>query len=117
MAQDNLSDDELLSKLRAKYERPSPPEPCPTCGGGLRVEAASNGFPLRWMCAAAETELLAIQASDAEVPADLLAHLETSTWEDFRPVGDARVVELIARYERLKASAPSAEAANPALSS
>lgn len=97
-----LSDEELLAKLRAKYDRTTPGH-CPTCGAAVTVEDHAGGYPLPWSCPAgllAWQEAQGQETSEAQRQA-ALAHWQSSRWEDYRRVGDRRVMELIERYERL----------------
>lgn len=100
-----LTDAELISQLKAKYER-TPPGHCEVCGTTVAVEPHEGGYPLPWSCPAAREELAAAQAAGAapEVIEALQAHIKTSRWEDFRQGGDKRVMELIARFEAQKAT-------------
>lgn len=98
-----MPDSELLAQLKAKYQRPSPGA-CPTCGAHVAVEPHAGGYPLPWVCPVAKKTLAEAQAAGAapEAIIELEAHVANSRWEDFRQVGDRRVIELIARYEVLK---------------
>lgn len=100
-----MSDDELLVQLKAKYERVRPGD-CPTCGAHVVVGQHTGGYPLPWVCPVGQQALdLAIEANaPADVLADLKVHVHKSRWEDYRRGGDRRVMELIARYEALKAT-------------
>lgn len=97
-----LSDEELLAKLRAKYDR-SIPGHCPTCGTAVTVEDHPGGYPLPWSCPVAQEALRATQAPEVSQAQkqEALTHWQASRWEDYRRVGDRRVMELIERYERL----------------
>jgi hypothetical protein len=103
MATDILTDDELLAKLRAKYERTVPGN-CPHCGTPVVVEDHPGGYPLPWACPRAIEELKAARDAGVsdEALAPILEHWQVSRWEDYRRQGDRRVMELIARYEALK---------------
>lgn len=102
----DLPDDTLLEQLRAKYERTAPGH-CPQCGTVVEVEPHEGGYPLPWACPVAREELDAARARGAsqEELQPLLAHWESSRWEDFRRLGDRRVMELIRRYLLLKEEA------------
>lgn len=103
MSSSALSDEELLTRLRAKYTRAVPGN-CPTCGLPVTVEDHPGGYPLPWSCPVGLAAWQAAQApgaSDAQRQA-AREHWESSRWEDYRRVGDRRVMELIERYERLR---------------
>lgn len=104
MYANHLSDDELLTKLRAKYERTVPGQ-CPHCGTAVTVEEHEGGYPLPWSCPVGLQALKQAreQGSDAATLEAAEAHWQASRWEDFRRVGDRRVMELIERYEQLRA--------------
>lgn len=103
MFSEEMSDTELLAQLKAKYERTRPSD-CPVCGSYVVVEPHGGGYPLPWVCPAGKKALAKAieEGASAEAIADLEAHVKASRWEDFRRVGDRRVMELIARYEALK---------------
>ncbi len=102
------TDDELLAQLKAKYER-TPPGDCPVCAARVAVEPHAGGYPLPWVCPDAKKALDAAVAAGAplEALAPLHEHVRLSRWEDFRQVGDQRVMQLISRFEALKARARS----------
>ena len=103
MFSEEMSDTELLAQLKAKYERTRPGD-CPVCGTHVVVEPHAGGYPLPWVCPTGKKALAKAveEGASAEVIAELEAHVKASRWEDFRRVGDRRVMELIARYEALK---------------
>lgn len=103
MFTDEMSDDELLVQLKAKYVRTRPGD-CPTCGAHVVVEPHAGGYPLPWVCPVGKKALDEAIERGAEpaVIEGLQEHVAKSRWEDFRRVGDRRVMELIARYEALK---------------
>ena len=98
-----LSNDDLLRKLQAKYERTSPGA-CLVCGSTLSVQHKGGGLPLTWACTTA-AELLSSLPSGAD-SAPHLAHLEASRHLDYRTGGDARVMELVHRFKRLVGQQP-----------
>ncbi len=102
---EDMSDDELLGQLKAKYER-LPPGPCTTCGAQVVVEPHAGGYPLPWVCPVGKKALAEAEAAGADgaLIEELQAHVAKSRWEDFRRVGDRRVMELILRYEALMAA-------------
>ena len=103
MFTDEMSDEELLAQLKAKYVRTRPGD-CPTCGSHVVVEPHAGGYPLPWVCPVGKKALDEAIERGAEpaVIEELQEHVAKSRWEDFRRVGDRRVMELIARYEALK---------------
>lgn len=107
MSSSTLSDEELLARLRAKYTR-AVPGCCPTCGQAVTVEEHPGGYPLPWSCPEGLQAWKAAQAPgvDEAQRQAALAHWQTSRWEDYRRVGDRRVMELIERYERLRRASP-----------
>jgi hypothetical protein len=94
-----MNDAELLAKLAGKYERPRPP-PCAVCGGPVTIQHKGGGLPLKWVCAVARDELSAsaIGSDEARYASE---HSDASAWLDYRPVGDARVMELVTRFRLL----------------
>lgn len=105
MTSSALTDDELLAKLRAKYTRTVPGN-CPTCGAPVAVENHQGGYPLPWSCPAGLQAWQAAQAAETDEATRQAAqaHWQASRWEDYRRVGDRRVMELIERYEQLRRS-------------
>lgn len=103
MFSDEMPDDELLTQLKTKYERTRPGD-CPVCGAHVVIEPHGGGYPLPWVCPVAKRGLDAAHEEGAsQQRIDVLqAHVAQSRWEDFRQVGDRRVMELIRRYEALK---------------
>lgn len=102
-----LPDADLLTQLKAKYERSSPGH-CPTCGVLVAVEPHAGGYPLPWVCPAgarALTQAVAAGAAPEDIEG-LQEHVAKSRWEDYRRIGDQRVMDLISRYEALLASQP-----------
>ncbi len=101
-----ISDDELLAKLRAKYDRTVPGH-CPHCGTAVTVDEHKGGYPLPWSCPVGLKALQDARAQGADEPTleAAQAHWQASRWEDYRRVGDRRVMELIERYEQLRAQA------------
>lgn len=95
-----MKEGELLDKLETKYERPNP-GPCSVCSGRLVIMHKGGGLPLRWVCQAALAETQS-QPDDEKAK----AHLLDSTRMDYRPVGDARVMQLIKMYRSLRAKLP-----------
>lgn len=94
----DLSNDELLAKLHKKYERTSP-GPCPVCRGALSVQHKGGGLPITWACTAAAMQLSSLDAGAD--PAPHVAHLEASRHLDYRTGGDARVMELVHRFQKI----------------
>lgn len=103
MFTDTMPDEELLNQLKAKYER-SRPGDCPTCGAHVVVEPHAGGYPLPWVCPVGKKALDEAKAVGAapDVIQELEHHVFKSRWEDYRRIGDRRVMELISRYESLK---------------
>jgi hypothetical protein len=99
-----MTEADLLNKLEAKYERPSP-GPCCVCGGDRVIDHRGGGLPLKWVCAEALKEAAA--GVDAEGARE---HVHESTMLDYRKVGDARVMQLIRMYRELRARMPDVEA-------
>lgn len=98
-----LSDDDLLGKLQAKYERTSPGA-CSVCAAPLSVQHKGGGLPLTWACTAAALQISSLPAGTDQAPHQ--AHLEASRHLDYRTVGDARVMELVHRFRKLCAQQP-----------
>jgi len=88
----------LVAKLEQKYERPKPGV-CRVCGGDVAIAHTGGGLPLKWVCEGAKAKLDAGELDQAE-------HVEESAWLDYRPVGDARVMRLIALYRDAMAALP-----------
>lgn len=105
MTSSALTDDELLAKLRAKYTRTIPGN-CPTCGTPVTVEDHPGGYPLPWSCPVGLQAWQAAQGAETDEATRQAAqaHWQSSRWEDYRRVGDRRVMELIERYEQLRGS-------------
>lgn len=105
MFTDTMPDEELLKQLKTKYLRPQPGN-CPTCGAAVVVELHAGGYPLPWVCPVGKMALDEAKASgaDAQTLQELEDHVFSSRWEDYRRIGDRRVMELISRYEALKAA-------------
>lgn len=103
MLSEAMTDTDLLAQLKAKYER-TPPGECPVCGAQVAVEPHAGGYPLPWICPVGKKALEEAKAASAspETIQELEDHVRHSRWEDFRRVGDRRVMELISRYEALK---------------
>ena len=99
----HLSNDDLLSKLQAKYQRTSPGR-CPVCSGALSVQHKGGGLPLTWACTAAAGQLASVTAGAGSE--QHRAHLEVSRYLDYRTGGDARVMELVHRFQKLAEQHP-----------
>ncbi len=98
----DMAEDELLAKLEQKYERPKP-GPCRVCGADVVIAHKGGGLPLKWVCGTAKQSL---DKGDTEA----LSHVAESAWLDYRPVGDARVMKLLAMYRELRRRLPVGEA-------
>ena len=104
----DMNDDELMAKLEGKYQRPRPPG-CPQCGSAVTLMHRGGGLPLTWVCGAAKLNQEQVLEAGKQPAAEDVEHLRLSTWLDYRPVGDARVMSLIQRHRTLLRSAKKTE--------
>jgi hypothetical protein len=101
---DDWTDAELLGMLTESYE-PSAIPPCRVCGAELKVQSIGGGEPTRYACDGRLPDPndpeKTIWAQGRSFVDD---HYSRSGYEDRRQGGDGRVMELVARFLRRKAS-------------